>query len=255
MPPRSVMLYLAALLAAGCGASGDAGPDAAALPDGAVIDAAPVDAAALPLAGFGELSGDCDVLDDELTDPAPSRFQSAIDFALPFTDEASAELTDGGRTILAAGNAGGSSLYSEVFAFELLARCELAPLVKTETAIDYDQPGAITDLLVAVDGAKIGVSVTRAVAFPFDDPYTVDQAEELLERKLADILESTAHVSAADSWQKQILLVLAWGAGHAASLTAALDRIDAAVRADTIVWILVTDGADDFVYCDGPCGS
>ncbi len=248
---RSAVLF-AVLLAAGCGGSGGtSSPDAE--PAGPAADGAPLDAAGLPLAGFGALSGDCDVLDDEVADTAPSLFHSAIDFAVPFTDEAADMLTEGGRAILAEGNAGGSSLYSEVFAFELLARCELAPLVKTETEIDYDQPGAITDLLVEVDGAKIGTSVTRAVGFPFEDPYTVEQARELLERKLGDILESSAHVSAADRWEKQILAVLAYAPEHVASLDAALAEIDAGTRADTIVWILVTDGADDFVYCDGPC--
>lgn len=246
-------VWFAVLLAAGCGSAASGGsPDAG--PAAPVADAAPPDAAGLPLAGFGALSGDCDVLDDELGEAAPSRFQSAIEFAAPFTDDQAAELTEGGRVMLAEGNAGGSSLYSEVFAFELLARCELAPLLKTETAIDYDQPGAITDLLVAIDGEKIGVSVTRAVGFPFDDPYTALQARELLERKLTDIQESTAHVSAADRWQKQILAVLAYSSQHADAMFAALDQIDAATRADTIVWILVTDGADDFIYCDGPCG-
>ncbi|HEY8145196.1 MAG TPA: hypothetical protein VIG06_21090 [Kofleriaceae bacterium] len=238
---------------AACGGTEGGAPDAALLPDAVTVDAAGLDAGGLPLAGFGELGGDCDILDTELTAPGPSVFQSSIGFAAPFSDGEAGLLTAGGQEILADGNAGGSSLYSEIFAFELLARCELAPLLKTETEVDYDGPGAITDLLVEVDGEKIGVSVTRAVAFPFDDPYSVEQAQELLEHKLTDILESTGHVSASDRWQKQILAVVAYGPGHADSLAAALDRIADEIRADTIVWILVTDGADDFIYCDGPC--
>jgi hypothetical protein len=242
----------ALLLLAACSGERAASPEADAA--GIVLpDAGAPDGGGLPLEGFGELSGDCDVLDDELASAEPSRFRSAIDFAVPFSDEEDGLLTEGGRTMLAAGNAGGSSLYSEVFAFELLARCELAPLVKTEIAIDYDQAGSITDLLVAIDGEKIGVSVTRAVGFPFDEPYTVEQATEILERKLEGILESTANVSEADRWRKQILAVLAYAPGHADTLAAALDAIAPETRADTIVWILVTDGADEFIYCDGPC--
>lgn len=245
-------VYLVVAVAA-CGGTDSAAPDSGARADAVAADAAVVDAGGLPLAGFGDLAGDCDVLDDELTAPAPSLFQSSIEFAAPFSDEEAGLLTAGGQEILADGNAGGSSLYSEIFAFELLARCELAPLLKTETEVDYDGPGAITDLLVEVDGEKIGVSVTRAVGFPFDDPYTVEQAKELLEHKLADILESTGHVSAGDRWRKQILAVVAWAPGHADSLAAALEQIGDEIRADTIVWILVSDGADDFIYCDGPC--
>ena len=240
---------------AGDATSADAAPlapDAAAASDAA--DAAPIDAAlGLPLPGFGALGGDCDVLDDELEDPAPSLFESAIAFDRLYEDADLDSLTAGGQEIIRDGNAGGSSLLSEVFAFELLARCERAPLLKTETEIVYDTAGTITDLLVSIDRQKIGVSVTRAVGFPFDDPYTVDQARDLLERKLADILESSANVSAEDRWEKQILAVLAFAPEHAASIEAALDAIDPAVKADTIVWVLVTDGADDFIYCDGPC--
>lgn len=246
-------LIWCALLIAGCGGEGGGAPDAGSLPDAVTVDAAGADAGGLPLAGFGELGGDCDVLDTELTAPEPFLFQSSIEFAAPFTDDQAGQLTAGGQEILADGNAGGSSLYSEIFAFELLGRCELAPLLKTEKEVHYEGPGAITDLLVEVDGDKIGVSVTRAVAFPFDDPYTVAQAHELLEGKLADILESTGHVAPEDRWRKQILAVLAYAPGHADSLAAALDEISGEIRADTIVWILVSDGADDFIYCDGPC--
>lgn len=47
--------------------------------------------------------------------------------------------------------------------------------------------------------------------------------------------------------------MLAFAPGHAESLTTALEAIGPDVRADTIVWVLVTDGADELVYCDGPC--
>ena len=261
MRAPALLLTLAAL--AGCGGDDDpASPDAAgtiadaSLPDASLpvaepdAEPDPVDASVGP---FGELSGACNVIDTEIEDPAPSHLDSAIAFERPFTEADAPALTEGGRAILAAGNAGGSSLLSEVFAFELLGRCEGAELVKTETDIVYDQPGAITDLLVAIDGEKLGVSVTRAVGFPFDAPYTVEQATDLLDGKLADILVSTANVSDADRWRKQILAVLAYGPGHASSLATALAAIDPELRADTIVWILVTDGTDDFIYCDGPC--
>lgn len=265
MRAPALLLTLATLAACGGDDDDPASPDAAgALADAAPRDGAPADAAADPPDGapdpvdasagpFGELSGACGVIDTEIEDPLPSRFDSAIAFERPFTEADAPALTDGGREVLADGNAGGSSLLSEVFAFELLGRCEGAALLKTETEIVYDQPGAITDLLVEIDGEKLGVSVTRAIGFPFDAPYTVEQATDLLEEKLADILVSSANVSDEDRWRKQILAVLAYAPGHAESLAAALAALDPAVRADTIVWILVTDGPDDFVYCDGPC--
>lgn len=237
-------------LVAGCGDdTGLLTPDGAAVADARAADAAGPDATpAFPQPGFGSISGACDVLDTELTEPAPSYVTSAIDFATMYTDADLAALTAGGQEIVAEDNAGGSSLLSEVFAYEVLARCELAALLKTETEVIYDTSGKITDLLVAIDQLTIGVSVTRAVAFPFDDPYTVAQAYDLLDRKLADILESTANVSETDRWEKQILAVLAYAPEHAESLATAYASIDPAIAADTIVWIVVTNGADDFIY-------
>jgi hypothetical protein len=245
------MRALALLALVACASGGDPAP---ADPDAAPSepDAAPAEPDAAPLP-FGQLSGDCGVLDAELTAPEPSLFESAIAFERLFTEADADLLSEGGQEILREGNAGGSSLLSEVFAFELLARCEGAPLLKTETEVEYDAEGAITDLLVQIDDAKIGVSVTRAVGFPFEAPYTAEQARALLDEKLADIVESSANVSDEDRWRKQILAVLAFAPGHAESLATALAEVEPAVRADTIVWVLVTDGADEFIYCDGPC--
>jgi hypothetical protein len=227
------------------GADGAVELDAIATADAiATTDASPM----FPLAGFGAITGACDVLDTELSDSVPSVFESAIAFDREYTDSDLALLTDGGAEIIADGNAGGSSLLSEVFAYEVLQRCELAILLKTETEIEYDEMGSLTDFLAEIDGSKLGVSVTRAVGFPRDDPYTVQQAQSLLEDKLAGVLESSSNVSMTDVWQKQILTVLAYGPDHAESLGSALDQIDTALTADTIVWIVVTNGTDSFIY-------
>lgn len=202
-----------------------------------------------PLPGFGDISGDCDVLDDELTSSEPAFFVNHIDFGMdPYDGGDFHLLTPGGQKIVTDGNAGGSSLYSEVFSWELLARCEAATLLKTETEIVYDRQGKITDLLVELDGLKIGVSVTRAVAFPFQNPYSVTQARNLLEGKLADIHVSSANVSAQDAWVKQILYVIAYSEMHAVSLQQAFEQIDPSIKGDTLVMVTVSDGDDAFLY-------
>jgi hypothetical protein len=216
---------------------------------GGETDAEPGDAGAAE-PGFGEISGSCGVLDDELTSAEPSVFTNVIDFADdPWDDPADlGRLTTGGRRIMETDNAGGSSRESEAFAFEVLTRCEGAELVKTETEVRYVAPDALTDILVAIDGTKFGVSVTRAVGFPRDAPYTVATASSLLTRKLGDILVSTANVVPEDRWQKQLLVVVAYGQQHVESMLTAYASIDAAVKADTIVWIVRTDGSDEFLY-------
>lgn len=242
-------LLFASLLA--CGDGGGGGVDGAVDFDAHVPDAAvALFDAWQPQAGFGDLSGACGVLDDdEWQSSGPFLFANAIDFGdSGYTADDFDLLSAGGQKIIIDGNAGGSSLMSEVFAYEVLHRCEWADLLKTETEIAYDTAGKITDLLVDIDERKVGVSVTRAYAYPPEDPYTVAQAKELLEGKLADILDSTANVSEEDAWVRQILHVLAYQPEHAAAVAEAWAAIDPALRADTIVMVTTTDGDDGFIY-------
>jgi len=98
---------------------------------------------ALPGPGFGTLAGDCDELDaSDLMSMAPGvMLQNTLTFpAMPYMY---ADLSMGGQTLFDDPNAGGSSKESEIFAFEVLHRCELATLVKTETEIEYDATGPI----------------------------------------------------------------------------------------------------------------
>ncbi|MEZ4462188.1 MAG: hypothetical protein R3E66_21195 [bacterium] len=123
--------------------------------------------------GFGVITGQCGEIDmTELLSSQPFLFVNTIDFQMdPYDDADLPRLTPGGQEIIADGNAGGSSIMSEVFAYEVLERCDMAALLKTETEIVYQTQGKITDLLVQLDGLKVGVSVTRAVSFPRDFPY------------------------------------------------------------------------------------
>ncbi len=200
----------------------------------------------LPLAGFGTVSGDCDELDPSelMAMSSPITLSNAIDF--PMTSYMRADLTPGGQTLFDDPNAGGSSKDSEIFAYEVLARCELASLLKTETNIMYEAMGPITDMLVEVDGLKIGVSVVRA--FKFNGDYTLQDALPIITDKLDDIQQSSANVSPVDAWEKQILSVIAEKPENAAVVMDALTQVAPATRGDTVVLITTTDGEDAFIY-------
>lgn len=204
--------------------------------------------------GFGDIAGPCPLIGTELTSEMSAYLWTRIDFADdPFDDpEDVPQLTPGGQEILEEGTLGGSSGVSEAFAYEVLRRCEGATLIKSETEIDYMMgvPGASTDMIVDFGGTRIGVSVTRAVGFPREDPYPPAQATSLLNDKLSDVLESSARVTAEDAWEKQILVVMAYGEMHSESLQAAYFTLDPSVRADTIVYVVITDGMDGPVYGD-----
>jgi len=197
---------------------------------------------------LGMLSGDCGLIDAiELESPDPFVFTGALDFGVLGYDYEL--LTPGGQQIYDEGNLNPGSIYSEIVAYEVLARCDTATLLKTEATIVYTNPmGKKTDFLAEIDGLKVGVSVVRAVGFPKDNPYSVAQAKTILDDKLADILVSSANVAPEDAWVKQILSVVAYGPMHLESLLTAYETVDPAIKADTLLVITVTDGNDAFIY-------
>jgi hypothetical protein len=201
-------------------------------------------------AGFGEISGDCGSLDDNLSSPVPSFVDNIIDFGSNGYDDPAErpQLTPGGAEIIIDGNAGGSSLWSEVFAYEVLARCEGAVLYKTETEVNYTAAGSITDLVIDIEGERYGVSVVRSFVFPPGTPLTAAEAAIRLQGKLDDILESTANVDPADAWRRQVLAVVAPEPDHIEVLRLAWQSLDPATQADTILYVTLTEGADEFLY-------
>ena len=193
------------------------------------------------------VSGECGILDTELTDPSPHFVDTTV--LVNTCDYVPEYMSPGATEIWTDGNAGGSSIYSEIFAFEIASQCEGAILLKTETEILYTDPqGKLTDLLLEIDGVKIGVSVTRAFIYPLGTPLTPQRAEELLTDKLGDVLLSSANVAPADQWVKQILVVETPTVADKAVLTTAYVGLDPAVKADTICWVMATEGDDDFLY-------
>jgi hypothetical protein len=161
------------------------------------------------------------------------------------------QLTAGGQHMAATPNAGGSSGFSEIFAYEELARCEGAQFLKSETEIIYDPvTSKKTDLEIMLDGHKLGVSVTRAFRGPFGSgPLAMDAAVTLAQKKFSEIHDSTAGTAnTADKWDKQILAVLTDNVDDANTWLAATATLDAATIGDTILVLTTTDGDDGFIY-------
>ena len=203
--------------------------------------------------GIGQLSGACQVLGQmEVLAPTPLFLTNTLDFGeMPFSDSDKDRLTPGGRVLLETENAGGSSELSEVFSFEVLARCEEATLLKTETMVDYDpkKPGPITDILVKVEGFNVGVSVVRAFIFMDDSgAFPEEEATRILVKKLDAILASSARVVGEDTWVKQILHIISADPQYVPVFEETWRGLPAETKADTIVLMTSTDGADLFLY-------
>jgi len=94
----------------------------------------------------------------------------------------------------------------------------------------------------------MGANVTRAQSYPLGMTYSMDTATMLLNKKLGDIKLSSANVSPADKWTKQILALLAWDSQAADTIQQAWMGLSADVKADTIVVVTATDGDDTFIY-------
>lgn len=254
------------MLLLGCGGAARTGDDADLAVAGEVDLRAPRDLRARDLTGaavddiLGTLGGACNQLTAELGSSAPSLYFDSLTFDASETYAKSA-LSAGGVVLYDTPNAGGSSGESEVMSFEVLHFCEGAALLKTETGILYDPApdggmNSITDILVEIDGQKVGVSVTRAYKPQSQGAQTDAELKSLLEKKLAGINASSARVKPADKWIKQILHVLSATTASADAIDRVWPTIDATLRADTIVLVTTTTGGG-FVYCDPdpPLGS
>ncbi|HJN75996.1 MAG TPA: hypothetical protein QGF58_18845 [Myxococcota bacterium] len=201
----------------------------------------------VPLDGQGEITGDCGFLaHQQWTSSESWLFRNSIDLGDAGLDVE--DLSEGGAKVYTDGNLGGSSLLSEVLAFELLYRCELADLVKTEAEIEYATEGKKTDLLVQIDSRSVGVSVTRAYHWPPEDLFTVEEADALLTDKLADASEADDNVAAADAWERTILHVIAYDSQYADMVEEAYGALGAGVTEDHILVVSVTEGDDEEVY-------
>ncbi len=208
---------------------------------------------------LGTLYGACPSLGPALSAPTPSLVRNELRFMSPERYERAA-LSPGGQRIFDTPNAGGSSIESEVMAFEVLHHCEGASLAATETEVRYQPPddsgpNTITDLVVTLGGRRVGVSVTRVYR---PSPMVLSDADVRgqLVTKLQGINRSTVRVLPSDRWIKQILSVFVADAAVAAQIDRVWPTIDAATRADTIVLVTATRGGG-FIYCnpDPPLGA
>jgi hypothetical protein len=215
--------------------------------DGARRTEAGVDASG-PLPGLGTISGDCGVLDDtEWNASTPFLFRNVLD--LGTSDFDTSKLSAGGLQIWTDGNRGGSSEESEVLAYEVLYRCELAKMLKSERFVDYqDANGKKTDVLTEIDARKVGLSVVRAEHFPLTNPYTEAEAKAILEKKLGDLPLSQKNAVAADAWSRSILYVWAYNTQYGDAVASAWANISDTTKGDAIVFLTVTEGNDGYIY-------
>lgn len=143
------------------------------------------------------------------------------------------------RRILEEPNAGGSSAWSEAFSCEILSTLFGGRLLRTEMEIEYSPWGKITDYSVRLYGRTVGVSVTRAVKH--NGFLEVEQAANLLRKKLYGIRESSRCVVPEHAWDRQILHVFAQNETVALVVQAAVAELSDSELGDSLLLVTVCD--------------
>lgn len=101
-------------------------------------------------------------------------------------------------------NAGGSSAYSEALSIEYFIRKFKADDFIYENQVSYWVRYKMCDFVCSIQGEKIGVSVTRAMNFGLN-VYTLEDAYNLLKKKIEGLIIARSGVSECHSFQKSIL--------------------------------------------------
>lgn len=202
------------------------------------------------LPGFGTLSGQIGALHPlDLDSSSPALFSETLDFgAHPYDESDFALLTPAAQEVILDGGAVGSALVASAFACEVLVRAELASLLRTEAEILYQESGPLADFELEVDDFLLGEDTARAFAFPWGTPLSQGAASSLLQGKLADLLLSVANVEPPGLWRKGVLVVFTPTVADAATVAAAWSALDANVRGDSVVVVVVTEGDDSWLY-------
>ena len=201
---------------------------------------------------WGTIEGACGVLTAAAQAPEAALLQTIYTFADPDRFDA-ASLSGQRQARFEEANAGGSSSCSEVMSMALLVDCEGAVILKRETEVSYDVEGKIADYIATLGPTTAGVSVTRAYLGPVVDTYTLDDATELLEKKLAGIAEARDNVSESDAWDRSVVHVWTLHPSWAQTVQAAWENLDPTLRGSALVLVTVEAGSEYIVTdaCDG----
>jgi len=194
---------------------------------------------------FGTIEGGCGLLGPEIMAPTPSFFVSTYTFHDGYIFNID-DFASGPQARFSGGNAGGSSGCSEVISMQVFIDCENAVVLKTENEIQYQTEGKKTDYIAQIDGLSVGVSVTRAYKGPITE-YSLEDAVDLLEKKLEGVNESSLNVHPDDAWVKQILHIWTLHPEWAETVEQAWSQMSEELRADTIVVVSVEQNSTVFV--------
>lgn len=123
-------------------------------------------------------------------------------------------------------NAGGSSELSEALSMQymqmLFGVTDFVPEMDVAYYIEYKM---CDYLMRRKEGNFVGVSVTRAMPFPLESPYTIERARELLARKLYGLVVARNCVAEENPFESAILHIWCYSQEAAAMMRLAHQEI------------------------------
>lgn len=123
-------------------------------------------------------------------------------------------------------NAGGSSDVSEAISMQYMHNKLGATAFIPEMDVPYWIEYKMCDYLMMLRGEWIGVSVTRAVPYPFETgEFTPSKARELLERKLYGLIVAREAIMEEYGFSRSILHVWCYNSKIASLIESAHDSI------------------------------
>eukprot|EP00742_Colponemidia_sp_Colp-10_P001284 GILJ01001384.1.p1 GENE.GILJ01001384.1~~GILJ01001384.1.p1 ORF type:complete len:263 (+),score=35.34 GILJ01001384.1:244-1032(+) len=160
------------------------------------------------------------------------------------------QLSAGATKIFNDPNAGGNSINSEAFSFEVLQRLIGVRLLKSEMEIQYVwAEWKKTDFTVSFDARIFGVSVTRA--YNFRGTFTHQDAVQLLTKKLYGVNVSSAGVCERDKWTKQILHIWTPHPEAPELLYSVYANMDEELKSNTVVIVTLSRNSNWLYRNDG----
>lgn len=147
-------------------------------------------------------------------------------------------------------NAGGASEISEALSMQYMENMFNATGFVPEKEVDYWIEYKMCDYIMRVNDQNIGVSVTRAVTYPFDNEFTYEHAMKLLDKKLFGLIVAQESVNTKHQFFKSILHIWCYSTTSAQNIKKAHDELrlkDISLTYDNI-YVICSICHDKYIY-------
>lgn len=149
-------------------------------------------------------------------------------------------------------NAGGKSINSEAFSTNILDQLYGITNIIPEMEIEYKWYNyKKCDYLCTIFGQQVGVSVTRAMAFPDPSFFTPEDAQNLLKKKISGLLVAREGVITKYDFRKCILHMWCESSRIAEIIKKEYSTLDEYTKDNIIIVLTVTKPhTSPFIYYD-----